>query len=80
GCSPGGASRNFESYGYALSPLDDEKRSIVCDPQTSGGLLVAVDPNSRSEFLQITGASGLDLKCIGEIVASGSQEHLITVS
>ena len=79
GCSPGGAARNFDSYGYALSPMSDEQRSIVCDPQTSGGLLVAVAPAARAAFLQITGADGLDLHSIGEVVAVDSQERRITV-
>ncbi len=46
GCIPGGTGRNERSVGThvrtnALSPVD---RAILFDPQTSGGLLAAVDP------------------------------------
>jgi selenide,water dikinase len=42
GCVPGGSGRNFASYGHKLGPLTEEQLNILCDPQTSGGLLVAV--------------------------------------
>ncbi|KAG1682790.1 Selenide, water dikinase [Nymphon striatum] len=40
-CSPGGAQRNFDSYGNHLSEMTEQQKSIICDPQTSGGLLVS---------------------------------------
>lgn len=49
GCVPGGTSRNFESYGHKLSAMSDNQRALLCDPQTSGGLLLAVTPDSRAE-------------------------------
>ncbi|MET0242506.1 MAG: selenide, water dikinase SelD [Flavitalea sp.] len=54
-CIPGGAVRNFKSYGYKIDGIQDEsqlyRRNILCDPQTSGGLLVAVDQNDSNDFL-----------------------------
>lgn len=44
GAVPGGTHHNFASYGANISPLDDASRALLCDPQTSGGLLVAVQP------------------------------------
>ena len=43
GCVPGGTDRNFASYGHKASELTQAQKQIICDPQTSGGLLVAVD-------------------------------------
>ena len=45
GCSPGGAQRNFDSFGQVLGPMTQTQRDILCDPQTSGGggLLVSVN-------------------------------------
>ena len=43
-CSPGGTRRNWDSYGGQIGSLSDDQRALLCDPQTSGGLLVAVDP------------------------------------
>jgi selenide,water dikinase len=67
GCSPGGAQRNFDSYGHKIGPMSDEQRQILCDPQTSGGLLVAVTPQGEAPFLSIASQHGLHLECIGEL-------------
>ncbi len=53
GCIPGGGQRNFESYGHHIGALTEQQKQILCDPQTSGGLLVAVEPESTKEFLTI---------------------------
>ena len=50
GCVPGGTMRNFDSYGYAFADLSERQKQIICDPQTSGGLLVAVDSQNADEF------------------------------
>ena len=67
GCSPGGARRNFESYGEHIAPLDERQQEILCDPQTSGGLLVAVTPESEAEFLALTRKAGLELSPLGSL-------------
>ncbi|QKQ24029.1 hypothetical protein HUE58_02370 [Candidatus Ruthia endofausta] len=38
---------NFESYGYHLSQMNDEAQSIICNPQTSGGLLVMISSSAQ---------------------------------
>src|SRR5688572_12808642 len=53
GCVPGGTTRNFESYSDKVTSLTDSHRAILCDPQTSGGLLVSVDPARRELFLDV---------------------------
>jgi selenide,water dikinase len=49
-CFPGGTQRNWNSYGHKISTLSDEQKYILADPQTSGGLLVAVAENSVDVF------------------------------
>lgn len=68
GCSPGGAQRNFDSYGHKIGTLSEHQRQILCDPQTSGGLLVAVTPGSEADFLDVARAHGLALGPIGELL------------
>ena len=68
GSVPGGTGRNFESYGSKVSPMSDECRTVLCDPQTSGGLLVAVDPAGRDAFLSVTRQRGMELKPWGRMV------------
>jgi len=70
GCIPGGTLRNFDSYGHKLGPLTDAQRNLLCDPQTSGGLLVAVAPDSIGDFLLLANDEGFALQAIGECVAA----------
>ncbi|MGL6166082.1 MAG: selenide, water dikinase SelD, partial [Aeromonas veronii] len=67
GCVPGGTLRNHDSYGHKLDAMDDRTRNIMCDPQTSGGLLVAVGKESEAELLAIAREAGLELSPIGQI-------------
>ena len=82
GCSPGGTQRNFDSYGHKLGPMTDVQRQILCDPQTSGGLLVAVSADDEQGFLRVAEQQGLQLAAIGEIIEADmakSSAPLITV-
>ena len=71
GCIPGGTLRNHESYGHKISPLTADQKHLLCDPQTSGGLLVAVAPEGDAAFQQAAKAEGLALTPIGEMVPRG---------
>lgn len=78
GCIPGGTHRNWDSYGHKIGPLSEEQRHILCDPQTSGGLLVAVQAAYAADFQREAAKLGLALEAIGEMTATG--EHLIEVA
>ncbi len=69
GCIPGGTSRNFDSYGSHLSLSGEVQRNILCDPQTSGGLLIAVDPEYLKAAQEILKEEGLWANPIGRMVA-----------
>lgn len=69
GSLPGGTHRNWESYGHKIGPLTDAQRSILADPQTSGGLLIAVEPAYTSAFEQLAAHHGLALRPFGQMVA-----------
>jgi selenide,water dikinase len=45
-CIPGGTYRNWKSYGEKISELSEFQRYLLADPQTSGGLLIAVNPTA----------------------------------
>ncbi|MEE5147761.1 selenide, water dikinase SelD [Pseudomonas alliivorans] len=77
GCVPGGTLRNFESYGDKIASLSDAQRDLLCDPQTSGGLLVAVTPQDEAEFLAAAAESGLQLKPVGTLLER--QTHAVEV-
>ena len=76
GCVPGGTQRNFDSYGQRISSLSDADKNLLCDPQTSGGLLVAVSPEGEAEFLAVAASLGLSLAPIGVL---GQQADMAVV-
>ena len=76
GALTGGAARNV-SY---MEPLvdwgrtNDEMRAVLVDPQTSGGLLVALKPGRVAEFL--TAVPGAVV--IAEAVSAGERAIVVT--
>jgi selenide,water dikinase len=68
GCVPGGTQRNFDSYGDRIGELTEAQKLLLCDPQTSGGLLVAVEPEGDAAFRQLAAELGLSLEPIGVLV------------
>ena len=84
GSFPGGTNRNWESYGHQIhfaQGVDPHHgKYLLADPQTSGGLLIAVSPSSLGETQELLRAFGLGdhEEPIGEIVAQ--EERLITVA
>lgn len=83
GCVPGGTHRNFDSYGHRLQPMSDEQKALLCDPQTSGGLLIAVRPDSRAVFESCLADAGIApelIKPIGRLLPAGQQPHRIRLS
>ena len=68
---PGGAKRNFDSFGHKVSPIPELWQQLLCDPQTSGGLLLAVAPEAIDEFLAMALTEGLTLTSIGECLEPG---------
>ncbi len=70
-CVPGGTNRNWDSYGKKIGPVTDFERSILADPQTSGGLLIAVDPSVVDEVKDLLIQHGLQkfINPIGILVA-----------
>ena len=57
--------------------MTQAQREILCDAQTSGGLLVMVKKDGLDSFLEVTKAYGLNLEPIGETVKQ--QEKLVEV-
>jgi len=67
GAIPGGTLRNFASYGDKIASLTDEQKHLLCDPQTSGGLLISVDHAAAQETEQLLRANDIAVNKIGEL-------------
>jgi len=64
GCIPGGTHRNWASYGHKISQLTELQKYILADPQTSGGLLVAVCQDDLLTFEAILRDYEIDEDCV----------------
>jgi selenide,water dikinase len=67
-CVPGGTLRNWDSYGHKLNIENEKQRHILCDPQTSGGLLIAVKKEAAHKVESILKTKGLYAEPIGELI------------
>lgn len=67
GMIPGGAYRNRDHFGpqAELSALSPELTDLVFDPQTSGGLLLAIGEDQAEELLSRLGRAGVAAVAIG---------------
>jgi selenide, water dikinase len=77
GCIPGGTHRNWASYGHKIADLPERQRFLLCDPQTSGGLLTAVHPAHEADFLAEARAQGFELQALGYVTER--KEKLVEV-
>ena len=77
-CIPGGTLRNWDSYGHKLNIEDERQRHILCDPQTSGGLLIAVRKEAATKVESILRSKGLYAEPIGELLESSEWPIYIT--
>lgn len=74
GCVPGGTGRNLASYGHKLAPMTEYWQQLLCDPQTSGGLLIAVRLDQAPALEALLAGQGLYATSIGELqVQNGGQ-------
>ncbi len=65
GCTPGGTEKNYNNYKHFINEIDEKTKNIICDPQTSGGLLIAVKNEHADDFETFAQKEGLNLKAIG---------------
>ena len=72
GVRTGASTRNWASYGAAVELPDgfeDWRRDLLTDPQTSGGLLIAVADDDAGAVLDLARAEGFDdVTVIGRVV------------
>ena len=66
-CVPGGTGRNYTSIEKHLPPLNPTQRAILCDPQTSGGLLVTAQPEAVDHVSKVLKDAGLPFSPIGRL-------------
>ena len=72
GIAPGGTRRNLESAERDVSwdpAISDDARLLLCDAQTSGGLLMAVPPERQGALLDDLKTRGVEISAVvGEVL------------
>lgn len=74
GLRTGASTRNWASYGEAVDlPVwfEDWRRDLLTDPQTSGGLLIAVAEDQAGAVLDLARAEGFDAAAVVGRVVEG---------
>jgi selenide,water dikinase len=72
GTFPGGAfdNRNYFERVVSFDPsIDEVERMLLFDPQTSGGLLLAVPPEKAAAFAEAAQLAKIALWQVGEVTA-----------
>ncbi len=49
--------RNWKSFSDEVAGINSESLITLCDPQTSGGLIIAVDENEMNSFIELLNAN-----------------------
>ncbi len=80
GCTPGGSLRNFDAFGSRLAELDALTQHLLCDPQTSGGLLISVAPESQAAVEHLLDEHGLPAEAIGTLSSTAGRAERITLT
>ena len=84
GIAPGGTHRNLDSLSKSLSwatTIDDNDKLLLCDAQTSGGMLISVDPNKVEGLQQVLISKGcLYASVVGEIKENDTGRVMIVES
>ena len=74
GVRTGASTRNWASYGEAVdlpAGFEDWRRDLLTDPQTSGGLLIAVAPGDVAGVMDLCRAEGFDRAAVVGEIAEG---------
>lgn len=81
GIRTGASGRNWASYGEAVElpeGLEDWRRDLLTDPQTSGGLLIAVAPDRADALLALVRSRGFEQAAVvGRMTAGPSRVSVV---
>ncbi len=74
GFATGASGRNWAGYGkdVSLDGIDDTRKKLLTDPQTSGGLLVASSPDSVDAVLKIFRDEGFERAAVIGSLSAGA--------
>jgi selenide,water dikinase len=71
----GASARNWAGYGKDVkldASIDDTRKALLCDPQTSGGLLVACAPERTAQVMEVFATLGFPHAAVIGSLAAGT--------
>jgi selenide,water dikinase len=71
-CTPGNTYRNWNANENKIQGITPETLLILNDPQTNGGLLIAVEDHFEKEFLEVLSSNNCANHCIGKLIEDSS--------
>ncbi len=77
---PGGGRTNRQYFGAGAAIADDidpDLLDLLFDPQTSGGLLVAIDPAFEAQASEALRRAGCQAARVGDVLASSADRLVI---
>jgi selenide,water dikinase len=80
--TPGGGRTNQQHFGPRVSiaaSVTDAMRLVIFDPQTSGGLLVAVEPSATAHVIGRLHDAGVPAVVVGRVETRSPDEALVRV-
>ena len=81
GCNPGGANDNRNYLKAKVSNaqgIDTGLEHLLYDPQTSGGLFIAIRKEKGSDFSNALADNGFPSAIIGEVLPAGEVPIIVT--
>ena len=81
GFATGAADRNWASYGQDVAlpqGMEEWQRKLLCDPQTSGGLLVSCAPEAADQILDVFRQQGFGHAAVIGSMCSGDNRVTVT--
>ena len=80
-CFPDSTYKNWNSYGAYVEGINASNFVPLCDPQTNGGLLVAVAPTDVEVFIALAKEANIDGTCLQAIgYFSDMREPFVSIS
>lgn len=78
-CIPGGTHRNWDSYGQHVALNNQNDRLLLADPQTSGGLLIAVEEHAIIQVKSLLKENQLPCESFGWLCEQQPNSKLISI-
>ncbi|MCS6991995.1 MAG: selenide, water dikinase SelD [Chitinophagales bacterium] len=77
--APDNTFRNWKHYGSKVSGISAESLIVLCDPQTNGGLLLAVDAAAETQLHDLLRSHKQQFWNIGKLVAHPTGSALVFI-